>query len=274
MKLIPNKLTKLSALEVLRAFRDAFVVATGSPPSNSTLSILVAQSALECGHWLSMHCYNFGNMRPPRNWQGDYCQFRCNEKINGAWVWFDPPSPGSNFLAFESATDGALYYMQALLQKWPEAWSGALQGNAQTFVHGLKQRGYFTADETPYRVAVQRLCTEFLGYLIKGLLDPEAQVSRTTIPPDAMDAVSTHVLIAPALLVGARGEAVAAWQAAIGMTGVQITGDFDAETESATMRWQRVKNLSVTGWVSEADLEAAGLMHTHPDTIPSPAPAG
>jgi hypothetical protein len=173
MNLIPNVLTNMTALDVLKAFRDAFTAETGQTPSNSTLAILVAQSCLECARWKSMHCFNFGNMRPPTGWTGDYCQFRCNEQTKpGVWVWYDPPSPGSNFLAFESATDGATYYMQKMQKSWPEAWAAAVKGDATGFVHGLKVRDYFTADEAPYRLAVSRLCTEFFAYMSQGLVGP------------------------------------------------------------------------------------------------------
>ncbi len=192
MNLIPNVLTTMTALDVLRAFRTAFQNEIGRTPSNSTLAILVAQSCLECGRWKSMHCYNFGNIRPPKNWNGDYCQFRCNEQTApGKWVWYDPPSPGSNFVAFEDAPSGAAFYMKTLSQHWPEAWTAALNGDSTGFVHGLKQRGYFTADEAPYRAAVQRLCTEFFDYMSKGLLDPD----DATITPTTVDWATLRALI-------------------------------------------------------------------------------
>lgn len=266
MKLIPNKLTPLAALDVLRAFRDAYITLVGSVPSNSALAILVAQSALECARWVSMHCYNFGNMRPPRDWGGGYCQFRCNEKIDGKWVWFDPPSAGSNFVAFESAAAGALYYLSQLRTHWPEAWAAALAGDSTGFVHGLKQRAYFTADETPYRVAVQRLCKEFFEYMFRGLLDVDPGITATAIDHGALnDLRSAAVVIAPALLVGCEGTAVASWCAAIGLPPSDVFTPF---VQDATRAWQLKHGLPVTGAVCEPDLEAAGLVEPH-DTDPS-----
>jgi peptidoglycan hydrolase-like protein with peptidoglycan-binding domain len=271
MKLIPNKLTNMSALDVLKAFRAAFIALTGATPSNSTLAILVAQSALECARWVSMHCFNFGNMRPPAGWTGDYCQFRCNEKINGVWVWYDPPAAGSNFVAFESAQDGATYYMQQMQKHWPEAWAAALAGNVALFVHGLKQRGYFTADETPYRVGVQRLCTEFFAYMDQGLVNPAgAGIIPPALDTAAINATKTGgVVIAPALLIGARGPAVDSWQRAIGLPPAACDGVFGDGTEQATKSWQLKHGLPVTGAVTEADLIAAGLAEDNRDTDPS-----
>lgn len=248
MKLIPNKLTKMSASEVLGAFRAAITKIVGTAPSNSTLAILVAQSALECARWVSMHCFNFGNIRPAAGWTGDYCQFRCNEKINGAWVWFDPPSAGSNFVGFEAAEDGAEFYIRKLIEKWPEAWAAALRGDTAGFVHGLKQRGYFTADEAPYLLGVQRLCTEFFAYLAVPEHAPDMSVIHAVM--------TAPVVIAPALLVGAQGPAVSAWALAIGASS---TGVFDDALENATKAWQLQHGLPVTGAVCEPDLIAAGL---------------
>ena len=259
MKLIPNKLTVLTANEVLRAFRAAFYALVGSYPSNSTLAILTAQSALECARWKSMHCFNFGNMRPPQGWTGGYCQFRCNEKIKGVWVWYDPPSLGSNFLAFDTAAEGAEYYTQKLAQRWPEAWAGALRGDTAAFVHGLKQRGYFTADEAPYLAAVRGLCTEFFDYINRNMVTEPTDANPLEHLPSAevLKSVASAVLVAPALLVGAKGPAVGRWQ---GIVGAVVDDSFGPATVAATKAWQFAHGLPVSGFVSEEDLIIAGLI--------------
>lgn len=190
MKLVPNVLTKMTADDVMLAFNNAFHTITGGFPSEDTLAILTAQSCLECGRWTSMHCYNFGNIRPPSDWLGEYCQFRCNEQTApGKWVWYDPPMPGSNFCAFETADEGATFYVNKLIKRWPEAWSAALNGDAAMFVHGLKQRGYFTANEGPYLTGVLRLMAEFKGQqeaeelqwdLIRGIVNGAIQPDYST----------------------------------------------------------------------------------------------
>lgn len=239
----------MSAADVIAAFRTAYSALMGADATAETIAVLVAQSALECARWASMHCYNFGNIRPPANWAGGYCQFRCNEKIAGKWIWFDPPSAGSNFVAFETAADGAQFYLDKLRNKWPEAWIAALNGDAAAFVHGLKLRGYFTADEAPYLKAVQGMYGEFLAHA--QVPDPES------LDFDALrSVVGSTVVIAPALLIGAQGPAVGAWQ---GVVGAAVTDSYDAATEAATRVWQAAKKLPVTGYVSEFDLEAAGL---------------
>lgn len=168
MNLVGDKLTLMTAGDVLRAIRAALPEA-----SNSAVAIFCAQSALETGRWRSMHCFNFGNMRPPAGWNGDYCQFRCNEQVKpGVWKWYDPPDPGSNFLAFDAAEAGIAYWLQRLKERWPEAYDGAMQGMPAQFVHGLKARNYFTADEAPYLKGVLGLTHEFLAVL-EQMAEPE-----------------------------------------------------------------------------------------------------
>lgn len=164
MNLIPNVLTPMTADDVMLAFSAAFNTMAGKYPSEDCLAILTAQSCLECGRWKSMHCFNFGNIRPATDWKGNYCQFRCNEQISpGKWVWYDPPSSGSNFVAFRTAEEGAAFYIAKLAKRWPEAWTAALNGDAAMFVHGLKLKGYFTANEALYLAGVSRLVAEFKG---------------------------------------------------------------------------------------------------------------
>jgi hypothetical protein len=133
--------------------------------------IFMAQSALETAHWNSCHCRNFGNARPGRGWTGDITQFRCNEVFGGKVVWFDPPAPGapgygdpkhgSSFRAFIADLTGARDYFHLIKDQWPEAYAAALAGDPVAFVHGLKARGYFTADEAPYRAAVVSLVGKY-----------------------------------------------------------------------------------------------------------------
>jgi peptidoglycan hydrolase-like protein with peptidoglycan-binding domain len=68
------------------------------------------------------------------------------------------------------------------------------------------------------------------------------------------DAIAAPVV--PALLLGATGPAVAAWQAAVGVTA---DGVFGAQTQTATRAWQTSHGLPANGVVQEADLVAAGF---------------
>jgi hypothetical protein len=112
--LVPDRLTPLTAAEVLKAFKGAFATVCGVDPSKECLALLVAQSALETGRWRSIHCFNFGNVKASNDYTGKYCQFRCNEVINGKVQWFDPPHPQTSFRAFDSVDSGAIDHLRFL----------------------------------------------------------------------------------------------------------------------------------------------------------------
>lgn len=172
MSLLPDRKTSLTAAMAYRDFQTVLLeLGLDLATLRKACPVFLAQSALETAHWNACHCYNFGNARPGRGWTGDICQFRCNEVFNGKVVWFDPPAPGqpgygdplhgSSFRAFISELDGVRDYFQLIKNHWPEAYAAALNGDAASFVHGLKQRGYFTADEGAYRNAVVQLVSSF-----------------------------------------------------------------------------------------------------------------
>ncbi len=75
-------------------------------------------------------------------------------------------------------------------------------------------------------------------------------------------------VIAPALLIGAKGPAVEAWQKII---GVKVDGDFGGATQVATRAWQHTHKLPETGVVTMGDLIAAGLAPV--PTTPTAEPA-
>jgi flagellum-specific peptidoglycan hydrolase FlgJ len=54
------------------------------------------------------------------------------------------------FRAYQSPEEGASDYLALLDRRYPEAITAARNGDPAAFVHGLKQRGYFTGDETAY----------------------------------------------------------------------------------------------------------------------------
>jgi lysozyme len=101
---------------------------------------------------------------------------------------------------------------------------------------------------------------------------PLAKMSPSQVAaPDAPDAPTAQselheqriAALDLALLIGAKGPAVGAWQKVVG-TGVD--DDFGPLTEAATKAWQLQHGLPVTGVVTMADLVAAGL-------APAPEPA-
>lgn len=166
-ELLPAVLTPMAPRDVLRAFRNAYQDTRRLTPSNAVLALLVAQSALETGRWRSIYCHNFGNVKAGPDYEGYYCQFRCNEVIGGKLQWFDPPHPQTNFRAFLSADAGAADHLQFLSgrKRYAESWRALLTGDPVAYVAELRRAGYFTADEAPYRRAVVSLFGEYMRAL-------------------------------------------------------------------------------------------------------------
>jgi hypothetical protein len=169
--LVKDGLTPLTAQEVAMAFKSAFGTVVGKDPSRDCLALLVAQSALETGRWKSIHCFNFGNVKASPDYAGKYCQFRCNEVINGKVEWFDPPHPQTNFRAFDTCEAGAIDHLRFLSTRprYAKAWQVALTGMPLAFVEALKDAGYFTADAGPYARAVASLWKEYCSMIERGL---------------------------------------------------------------------------------------------------------
>jgi hypothetical protein len=189
--LLADKLTQLTPLDSVRALREGYRRVVGRWPTDATLAVHVAQSALETGRWKSLHWHNFGNVKSGPNYDGFYCQFRCNEIIDGVVRWFVPPHPQTNFRAYLTANDGAEAHMRFLqaLKRYALAWGEAERGDPDAFVVALKQAGYFTAMLEPYRKAVKSLWGEFMRVIRDNDLDevelmlPPAQPEEPTHSP-------------------------------------------------------------------------------------------
>jgi hypothetical protein len=197
-KLVTDLLTPCDAPTYLRAIRGGLETLSGRTPSNAHVAVLTAQSALESGRWKSMHRFNPGNIKASDTYGYLFCQFRCNEVIGGKVQWFEPPHPQTNFRAFLDLETGVLDYLRFLSQRarYSSSWHAAESGDPALFVHALKNAGYFTADEAPYRRAVQSLFNEYLRLMVEtdrdtlpdpAEIDHEAAVAVVT--PDAERAI-------------------------------------------------------------------------------------
>lgn len=167
--LVPDLLTPCSAQEYIRAIQQGLETLTGKTPSDGQVAVLTAQSALESGRWKSMHRNNPGNIKASPTYEFLYCQFRCNELINGKLEWFDPPHPQTNFRAFMDLETGVIDYLRFLSGRvrYAGAWEAAKRGDPAAFVHALKTAGYFTASEGPYLKAVNSLFNEYVRLMAK-----------------------------------------------------------------------------------------------------------
>src|SRR5690606_307978 len=136
-----------------------------SEPSNAALSVLLAQSALETGHWKHSYCFNLGNAKATASWDGDWCFYFADEIVpatraeialalraprtdgkaghdvvvtpisNGrAHVTLYPDHEWCRFRAFETLQAGADDYLALLHERFAPAWSAVESGDPRTFV--------------------------------------------------------------------------------------------------------------------------------------------
>jgi hypothetical protein len=180
---LPDKLTPLTPAQAIVALRRAYEAVEGERPSPDCLAIHTAQSALEAARWKSLHNFCFTNAKASASYPGLFSCYKCNEKLKDGWHWYVPEGelvggfgtalkgaplpvpdghPQTRFRAFTNINAGALDHMQLVRRKWPEAWTAARGGDVAGFVHGLKMRNFFTADEAPYLKGVASLMREFL----------------------------------------------------------------------------------------------------------------
>lgn len=177
---LPNKLTPVEPKDFYQMLARCWTHVFGSLPRRESLLVLMAQSALETGHWKSIHCYNFGNVKAVPGSSRGYTFFACNELLtpeqaasavkgehpatikgnagNGLLnVWFYPKHPACCFRAYggdseEAAfTAGMLDYLNILYDRYQGAWDAVLDGNPGLFVEKLKASKYFTANLEKYR---------------------------------------------------------------------------------------------------------------------------
>ena len=170
-ELVPDRLTRLSPAEAIDALCTAYERVMGKRCDAPTLAIIVAQSALETGHWRSIHCFNFGNAK---RGAGDklYTMFRCNEIISGKVIWFDPPHPQTHFKAFETAADGAEHHLRFLAidttpdngkpHRYARAWHAAENDDPVAFSRELSKAGYYTASVSRYTETLTKLFRQYL----------------------------------------------------------------------------------------------------------------
>jgi hypothetical protein len=130
---------------MLSAMYDAWTGMFGSAPNADSVRVLCAQWALETGWGKYMHCYNIGNSKKVDGDGRDYVYYRCNELLNGKWVWFDPKDRASCFRAFSTLQDGVADYVKMVNKNFAGAWPAVIAGDPDQYVRQAKAQGYFTA---------------------------------------------------------------------------------------------------------------------------------
>jgi hypothetical protein len=168
---ITDEVKQLEEGEATYALRKAWNKIYGSYPTDKSLAVLWAKSALETGRWKFIHCYNFGNIKKKRatKFGADDGQFftmyRCSEVLEGKEQWFDPPHFQTHFCGYKNVEDGAEHYIRFVSQnkRYTKAWKEVINGNPSAYSHELRVAGYYTASESLYTKGVVRLFDEFMN---------------------------------------------------------------------------------------------------------------
>lgn len=182
-----DQLTPFSFDVAAEAMRAALMDALkGQHPTDDTMSLALAKTALETGRWQYIHCYNWGNIKAGQSYVGQYTAFACNEVLGGKVVWFAPGGrlaqkggpvvaeasplpPGhyqTRFRAYANQYDGAYEYVDFVASgRYVDAWKELLVGDADGYVNALHAKGYFTADPAVYGRGVKSLQAEFRAKL-------------------------------------------------------------------------------------------------------------
>lgn len=197
---LPDLVTPLTPEAAMFALNEGYARVMGKYPVPRTLAIHVAQSCLETGWWKKIHRYNFTNEKCSADADGWFCCFRCNEQIDGKYVWFRPEGqegqggaivgqsyaippghPQTRFKAFPSAPEGAAAHFSFMTtghtgSRYRAAWNEAERGDPGAFVDALKAAHFFTADVLPYKRTVTQLTQRFLREIHEGLTQPPPPV--------------------------------------------------------------------------------------------------
>jgi hypothetical protein len=171
------------------ALEHAYAGGLGHAPRHETLAILCAQVALETANGSACVQWNVGNFKG--GCSVDECQFVTTEYEG------EPPEPvvqTCTFSAWPDLTAGCQYYVRALYSHWPEAWAGAVAGDARAFAAGLRQRGYYTAPLALYAAGVERWQAYYLARL-GGATEPTEPPPGLT--PQGAAALATEGLLDP-----------------------------------------------------------------------------
>lgn len=191
-KYLPDEIKKLHEAEAAYALREAWFRIYNQYPTERSLAVLWAKSALETDRWKSIHCYNFGNIKRKTNDDNFFTMFECGEEVsleqatklaskdpdtikivrryvlaNGNQRCSINVKPGhiwSQFRAYKTIEDGAADYIRFVSQnpRYKKAWEKVIEGDPAGYSHELGVAGYYTAPEVAYTAGVVRLFTEFM----------------------------------------------------------------------------------------------------------------
>ena len=160
------EITPLTEEQATYHLREGWYKLYESYPSNNTLAILWAQTALETGRWSMLRNNNWGNIKRRSSIQY-WTSYEAGEYLNKGdglkHYMFYPYHPQTHFSAWKTASDGAKGYIEFLLSKkrYEKAAVELIAGDPVTYCAELRKGGYFTAPLDHYTSIVVKLFKEF-----------------------------------------------------------------------------------------------------------------
>jgi len=166
--------TPITKQEAIEALWNGYMLFFGDAPEPETIQVIAGQWGLETGWGVSMHAWNFGNVKSVDGDGFDYVYFACNELLcvntalayanadpnhakitstrddGNVWIWFYPKHRGCRFRAFMTVEDGASDHIALLVKHFPAAMRAAQAGDPILYAHALRESHYYTADERSY----------------------------------------------------------------------------------------------------------------------------
>lgn len=184
--------TPLTTTAAASELRRAWERVTGEVPDDKTVALLTAQWAHETSHGASMYNYNFGGIKGvgPSG-------LSVEQRTKEGWGSHERQIV-DHFRAYESAESGAEDYVKLLTHRFPEAAKAARIGDAEGFVQGLKQRGYFTGDARAYQRSVSSVSNDLLAtsFRAQGLEEAnrriEPSANRAKVPSPYRESISAN----------------------------------------------------------------------------------
>lgn len=187
--------TRLSGEQAANALSQAWQERFGEPPSQGTLSILVAHWSHETGRGESMLNYNFGGIKGSGP-SGLSAAYKTREGFGE-----NEQRIVARFRAYESATEGARDYVDLLARRYGDAVDNAAREDAPGFVRALKQKGYFTGEEQAYVRSVSSLAAQAQarGFDAIGAsgTSETTDATRNVAPPIGIATASEPRIVAP-----------------------------------------------------------------------------
>jgi hypothetical protein len=176
--------TRLSGGQAASALSRAWQERFGQPPSERTLSILVAHWAHETGRGESMLNYNFGGIKGSGP-GGLSAVYKTREGFGENEVRVD-----DRFRAYESPTEGARDYVDLLARRYGDAVDNAAREDPAGFVRALKAKGYFSGEEGAYVKSVTSLSNQALaqGFDAIGASTSATETGATPLDPERFGA--------------------------------------------------------------------------------------